>query len=720
MDRVKLDLENCYGIKNLNKELDFYKTRAYAIYAPNGVMKSSLAQTFQDAAAKKASSDRIFPTRKTSRKITDEKGADIDGERVLVVLPYNDQFGPNEKTSTLLVNAELREELSALLAAVNAAKLALLKAIREQSTSKRDFGAEISTAFTSGDTLEIALTRIKTEVHEQKEVLFANVEYDKIFDEKVLKALDSKDLKGAIETYIRRYNELLDASTYFKKGTFDYYNAGHIAKTLADNGFFAADHTVNLKGGGDVLEIATQKELEAVIAKEKDGILKDKDLRKTFDAISKQLEKNAEVREFYRYLQDNEALLSRMDNLSKFKEDILKSYIKVHEQLYDDWIAKYEAAKKRREEIEEEARKQRTQWERVIEIFNDRFVVPFKLEAKNREAVVLGYAPTIELAFTYIDGTETAEIKRTDLLNVLSTGEKKALYVLNVIFEIQRRMKDKQETLIVIDDLADSFDYQNKYAIVQYLKDMSEVGLFKMIVMTHNFDFFRTIQSRFVGYSNCLMASKNDTGVTLVQAAGIQNIFVNDWKKEFFTDSKKKIASICFLRNLVEMTTGETDPDYQAMTSMLHIKADSSTITVGRLDDVYNSLCKTTGASPNAAMLISDLITQEAAGCLTAGAGLNLENKIVLAIAIRLAAERFAIDKIADPAFLANIPSNQTQALISEYKKRFPTEDNSIKILDKVAVMTPENIHVNAFMYEPIVDMSDDHLRKLYTDVLKL
>lgn len=50
MDRVKIDLKNCYGIKELRTELDFTKTPAYAIYAPNGVMKSSLAQTFKDAA----------------------------------------------------------------------------------------------------------------------------------------------------------------------------------------------------------------------------------------------------------------------------------------------------------------------------------------------------------------------------------------------------------------------------------------------------------------------------------------------------------------------------------------------------------------------------------------------------------------------------------------------------------------------------------------------
>ncbi|MEJ0092452.1 MAG: hypothetical protein WDN46_03185 [Methylocella sp.] len=74
MDRVNVDLQNCYGIKKLEREFDFSAMSAYAIYAPNGVMKSSLAATFQDAAAKRKSVDRIVIARKTSRKITDETG----------------------------------------------------------------------------------------------------------------------------------------------------------------------------------------------------------------------------------------------------------------------------------------------------------------------------------------------------------------------------------------------------------------------------------------------------------------------------------------------------------------------------------------------------------------------------------------------------------------------------------------------------------------------
>src|SRR5580692_8581772 len=77
MDRVTVDLKNCYGIKNLKYQVDFAQRRAYAIYAPNGSMKSSFAQTFKDIADGEPSKDRIFPTRVSVRKITDENGAEL-------------------------------------------------------------------------------------------------------------------------------------------------------------------------------------------------------------------------------------------------------------------------------------------------------------------------------------------------------------------------------------------------------------------------------------------------------------------------------------------------------------------------------------------------------------------------------------------------------------------------------------------------------------------
>jgi hypothetical protein len=720
MNRVSVDLENCYGIKRLHAQFDFSQERVYAIYAPNGAMKSSLAQIFQDVANAVLSTDRIFPTRVSSRKITDEHGIDLAKESVLVVRPYDEDFGHTEKTSTLLVDTKLRKEYEQLHVGIDNSKELLLKALKEQSHSKKDFEKEISSAFTSSDDeFYTALIRIKKELLEQKDMPFTDIHYDKIFDEKVLNFLGTKDVKTAIEGYVQRYNELLAASTYFKKGTFDYYNAAQIAKSLADNGFFAAKHTVNLNAAKKI-EISTQKELEDVIANEKEEIIKDKELRKKFNELEKLITKNVTLRDFQNYMVENEALLSQLANIKKFKEDILKSYLKVRVDLYSDLMDKYQAAETRKKEIEEEAAKQRTQWEKVIEIFNDRFFVPFELNAKNRTAVMLGHEPMISLGFTYHDGEDNVPIEKTALLKSLSTGEKKALYVLNIIFEVEARRKANQETIIVIDDIADSFDYQNKYAIIQYLKDINEDRIFKQIIMTHNFDFFRTINSRFVSYLHCLMASKSGTGISLEQATGVKNVFVKDWKLNFFTEPRKKIASIPFIRNLVEYTKGETDPKFTKLTSLIHWKADSAAITESELDAIYNEVFSSTGTSANGARPVIDIIHDEARACMTAGVGINFENKIVLAIAIRIGAEQFMVRKINDAAFVATIHSHQTQTLLAKFRELFGGDNKAIETLERVMLMTPENIHLNSFMYEPIVDMSDEHLRKLYADILAL
>lgn len=716
MNQLTIDLDNCYGIKRLYKQLDFTTERVYAIYAPNGQMKTSLAKAFQDIAGGTKSTDRIFPARTTKNKITDERGVDLPKDSVLVVGPYDEEFCHTEKTSTLLVDTKLRMEYEQIHADIDASKDALLEAMKEQSKSKKNLEREISSAFTSSeDDFYTAIIRIKNELQEQKEAPFAEVVYDKIFDEKVLSVLGTTDVKSAIAAYVQRYNELLAASTFFKKGTFDYYNAGQIAKSLASNGFFEANHTVHLNGITSLEVIKTQKELEDVITREKEAIIKDKALRAQFNKLSTALEKNVTLRDFQNYMLDHEALLSQLDNVNKFKEAIWKSYLKSHYDLYVDLVSKFEKAQKRTAEIEAEARGQRTQWQEVIDIFNARFIVPFTLVAENQIAVMLGYQNLVTLGFTYHDGAENAKVEKTALLKALSTGEKKALYILNVIFEVNTRRKNNQETIMVIDDIADSFDYQNKYAIIQYLKDISRDGLFKQIIMTHNFDFFRTIHGRFVASpQHCLMSSKTPTGITLDLADGIQNMFLKDWKGKFFTDKKKMIASIPFIRNLIEYSRNTKDPDYLKLTSLLHWKSDSAAITEGDLGQIYAGFFGGANQYAGSSKPVIDILGDEAKACMASGTGINFENKIVLSIAIRLLSEQFMIKKIADPTFVASIRRAQTSQLLDKFKSLFPGDDATLQVLDRVMLMTPENIHLNSFMYEPIVDMNDDQLRRLY------
>ena len=174
------------------------------------------------------------------------------------------------------------------------------------------------------------------------------------------------------------------------------------------------------------------------------------------------------------------------------------------------------------------------------------------------------------------------------------------------------------------------------------------------------------------------------------------------------------------MRNLIEYTKGDADIDLSKLTSLLHWRADSDQITVADLDAIYRGLFSANGVSVDVTQSVIALIREESKKCLQAPEGINFENKVVLSIATRLAAERFMVGKLNGTADIATIESNQTTRLLRKYRQLFPEDQAAIGVLRRVALMTPENIHLNSFMYEPILDMSDDHLRKLYADVLAL
>src|SRR5690606_22637244 len=94
-----------------------------------------------------------------------------------------------------------------------------------------------------------------------------------------------------------------------------------------------------------------------------------------------------------------------------------------------------------------------------------------------------------------------------------------------------------------------------------------------------------------------------------------------------------------------------------------------------------------------------------------------LEDKVTLSIAIRLKAEEVMISKINDEPFWHGITRNQTITLINRFKADFPTEKDSIRLFEQVNLMTPENIHLNSFMYEPILDLSAQHLKRLFNKI---
>ena len=99
--------------------------------------------------------------------------------------------------------------------------------------------------------------------------------------------------------------------------------------------------------------------------------------------------------------------------------------------------------------------------------------------------------------------------------------------------------------------------------------------------------------------------------------------------------------------------------------------------------------------------------------------GLNLEDKVLLSVATRMRSQEFLIQKIRELKNDQNYwcdSKNQFGILIKKYTELEPGSP-ALRALKKVSITVSSNIHLNSFMYEPILDLTIDHLIRLYKEV---
>jgi hypothetical protein len=719
MNELRIQLEHCYGIKSLSYVFNFSDGKPYTIYAPNGFMKTSMSKTFLDLSNNKVSTDLLFPDRKSLRVVKDEKGLDLKSESVFVVEPYREDF-ESERASLLLVNQELKKKYDAALKGIEDKKDQLIKKLKQLSglTGKSVTPeTEILKTFGAKSLLDL-VESIAPMVATGQDSRLSLISYVALFNEKAVAFLDSGQIKAQLAEYIEKYEELIGKSDILNK-SFNHYHAKTVQKNLAENGFFAAKHSVNLFNGKSKDEVMSADDLDARIEEEKKKVLSDSELQKRFDAIDKKLT-NVELRAFRDYLFENKDLVPELANYGKLRREVWLAYFVNQGELFLALASEFKNGKSVIEEAVKAAREQKTEWEEVVALFNKRFSVPFELKIENQEDVILK-EQSPRIAFLFRDPQADVKIERALLLDVLSQGERRALYLLNILFELNVRRKQGLPTLVLIDDVADSFDYKNKYAIVEYLAEIARLKQFVLIFLTHNFDFHRTVRGRLgIPREKCLVAQKAAGDITFAIQKYQKNPFIDAWKDNLH-NPKYLVSAIPFVRNLAEYCGCSAEEEQ--LTSLLHIKSDTKNILIRDLQAIFISILKDQAglvlADPSRPVV--DVIHETAKAIHGDSVETpELEEKIVLSIAIRLMAEDYMIQRLSDEALLESIKSHQTQRLVGHFKGKFSSEVEAIQTLEQVNLMTPENIHVNSFMYEPILDMAADHLKSLYTAVTLL
>lgn len=736
MEKLELNLENCYGINKLNETIEFKKIdnqtglkkdiNACLIYASNGTMKTSFANTFLDIENERETKDRIEPNNNTIRNIKID-GKDISKDDVLVIQTYIEGYDSTNK-SKLLASKKLKQEYDSIWNDISKNKENFLKEIKKISgiNSINEIEEEIMTIFKENEKEDFCevLQRIKNEYKFEEIDILNNIKYKEVINEDIQKALSQKIVADALSDYMKKYNEILETSELYKPGVFDNTRATITLKSLRDNSFFQANHKVVLENE----MVLNEEQFENKIQEVEEKILNNEDIKRNFKIIEITLDRKAGLRKFKDLLYKNQKLIPLLKNYDKFKKMIWINYFAKQIDKYNILVNLYSDNKERLKNIIKEAKGQSTIWKEVTDVFNDRFSVPFKIEVVNQEDVILK-EDALVLKFSYMVGTAEKQVKRETLEDCLSNGEKKALYILNILYELKAREIEGKEYIVILDDIADSFDYKNKYAIIEYLNDIINISSFKLIILTHNFDFYRSVASRLNLNNNKFFAIKHQDEIVLKEGQYTKNVFMT-WKAKI-NQPKIFISSIAFIRNIIEYVEGQNDKDYRLLTNLLHYKKivkdqikDTDNILVSDIITIFtkcwNIPRQQITIAGNNKMI--DLIFKTA-NDIVQDATINevlLENKIVLSIAIRLKAEMYMINKINNKNITDNIEQNQTRELMNNMNFNMANGKEIKAVLEEVLIMTSENIHINSFMYEPIIDMSVEYLIKLYNKVCNL
>jgi hypothetical protein len=735
---LHIRLTDCYGIGKLDHVFDFdihagsghdniEHSQTNIVYARNGIMKTSLAKALLDYSENNTPSDGLHG--RTPHIHIEEDDTVLTPEKICV-LRSSDNYFESKNMAMLLSNKKDQERYSEIMLEIEAATTELFEAVSKALIGRESAEKAIqlfdSNFHEKNYNRIVRIMSMESDIKKTKPELLA-VDYKILDNINVTNFLAKPETQSMLKDYADMYEKVLQRSEYFQDGLFDYSNALKVHKSLKDNNFMK-------KGvGNKVIIVAKDKkektidsaeELKEEYEKDKNKIFETLEKQVAYDKFDKEIGANPDLRGLQSWVRKNKNLVIYLQNYMQTKTLVWQAHFAENIQSYDNLLQVYGDHRHELDELIERSRSYESEWKNIVKTFKEGFRPKFDIQVRNQEDVVLKKDKP-ELVFIYEDdrGGTPKEVP-VQFLNehIFSTGERRALYILCMMFEVRVRMTSGQDTVLVLDDIADSFDYKNKYAIIEYLYDLSvdyENNIY-MIVLTHNYDFFRSLrmrcQMKFHTSPKVFLARRSKGEITLNG-----HVYTDEFmrlKQLTATSTRAFLSLIPLARNIIEYSDGHQSPDYILLTNVMHNKEVSKAITVDQvIKSIQASLAGVTLNSHASTKSAQAAIIEEADKILSDGQDDHLEDKIILAMAIRIRAERYMKEVyIQDSKALADENGEQTGRWYAQFVRDY-SSNKSISTLKLVNIVTPETLHINSFMYEPIIDMSIDELRALYENV---
>lgn len=234
VDKLSVTLENCYGIKKLSHVFDFTKGNVVAIYARNGLMKTSFAKTMKkiQLGRKDEIKDEIFGTEGvTEVKVDDEE---ISADKIFVINSFESAYQAD--VTPLLINESIKNHLKEVLKARDKLLKSLEKdsglKIKRVSAGKTVYELEPSIIKDFGfseDSLLMNLNSLK-ELNPEEDLSF--ISYTRIFDDSVMKKILSDEFQNKIHEYIEKSAELYDSYEFLSRGKLTLPKLKNVQKSL--------------------------------------------------------------------------------------------------------------------------------------------------------------------------------------------------------------------------------------------------------------------------------------------------------------------------------------------------------------------------------------------------------------------------------------------------------------------------------------------------------
>ena len=457
MKSIQIEIKNSYGIVDFKHKFEYKDdTREgccnfYGLYAQNGTMKSSFAKTLLNHSKGLVISDEIYNIPGSCTV------SGIEPENILSYPSYDGRVWLSDSATHLVANQEAKDVYAKASKDVVEAFDKLKSKISAVTKTKDDdsevviedyYRRFVSKEQADSVTLPavIALLRANLPEIKQGKIQFCDISLNVFNSSNFKKFITNKKYRGFFGSLVKAYDEMCASPTYFREG-FDSSSAHTLIKALDKSNYFSAKHEVVLRDNEDraTKNINSKEELENYLKTDFDRIIERyPNLKPALNQLIADFSvgTNGETR---RIIEDKSRrdILLFMGDEGLFYKNMWFGYLSGCIEEIENLLEVHDESKTKIEEALKEADNADTEWQDVIDIFNDRFSsLPYRIDIANKKDTIVEdlVPPIFEFKFRNPRNPSMPYGERPDNLGqlsvlgrVLSNGERKSLYLLNII-----------------------------------------------------------------------------------------------------------------------------------------------------------------------------------------------------------------------------------------------------------------------------------------------